>query len=172
MSDEIHQDQVLPLEVIHKLMDDFDDNFCGSQVEREIESIVDQTIFVLVPLKGTEVLKLVLGEVRDYFTEARKNVKLPKVVLPLQGRFKGETRESFHFVVVTAKTDSDLKIEFWLEREIVFQEKRRFTWGYFFTNEKGDMMRSKDLEVDIWDRITRTNRSSYRSGISNHGFQL
>ena len=54
-------------------------------------------------------VKLVLGEVRYYFTDARRNSKLLHVVLPLRDRFKGETGETFHFVVVTSKINSGLE---------------------------------------------------------------
>ena len=56
---------------------------------------MDQAIFTLedflAALRGEEVLKLVWGETRTYFAEARRNTKLPHVFLPLRGRFKGET---------------------------------------------------------------------------------
>ena len=55
-------------------------------------------------------LKLVLGEVRTYVDEARRNSTIPRVVLPHRGRFKGETEETFHFVVVTGENNSGLEI--------------------------------------------------------------
>ena len=55
-------------------------------------------------------LKLVLGEVRTYVDEVRRNSTLPRVALPLRGRFKGETEETFHFVVVTGESNSELEI--------------------------------------------------------------
>lgn len=50
---------------------------------------MDQAIFVLavflVAFRREILFKLLLGEVRDYFTEASKNVKILHVVLPLRG---------------------------------------------------------------------------------------
>ena len=40
-----------------------------------------------------------------------------------------------------------------MERRIVFRERREVARGYYFTNSKGGMMRAKDLEVGILDRI-------------------
>ena len=85
--------------------------------------------------------------------DGRNNRLHPHVVLPLKGRFKGVTRESFHFVVVTARISSGLMIEKWLERGITFRERRGVVRGYFFANSKGEMMKSKELKVDILDRI-------------------
>ena len=55
-------------------------------------------------------LKLVLGEMRTYVNEARRISTFPRVVLPLRGRFKGETEETFPFVVVTGESNSGLEI--------------------------------------------------------------
>ena len=114
MGDEVHQDQAVTLAVMHKLVDGLEKDYKASRVEEERDGFVDQDIFVLAAflaaLRGEEVFKLVLGEVRTYFAEARSNSKLPHVVLPLRGRFKGETGETVHFVVVTAKSNSVLEI--------------------------------------------------------------
>ena len=82
----------------------------------------------------------------------------PHAVLPLRGRFKGEIGESFHFVSVTAKIKSGLVIGKWLERGITFRERRGVVRGYFFTNNKGGKMKSKELEVGIFDRIAVIKR--------------
>lgn len=60
--------------------------------------------------RDEEVFKLVLGEARTYFMEARGNTKFPHVVLPLRVGVKGEMGETFHFVVVTARSYSELEI--------------------------------------------------------------
>ena len=49
---------------------------------------------------------LVLGVARGYYKEEVDNVKLPYVVVPLKQRFKGETGETFHCVMVTAYSKS------------------------------------------------------------------
>ena len=99
--------------------------------------------------------QMLLRDTRAYFAEARRNSKLSHVVLPLCGRFKGETGETFDFVTVTAKSDSGLKIGSWVERGIDSRDKREITQDYFFTSIKGRIMRSRDLEIDILDRIAR-----------------
>ena len=81
--------------------------------------------------------KLVLGEARTYFVETRRNSKLLHVVLPLRGRFKGKTDETFHFAVLTAKSNSGLEIRPWVERGISSREEMGITQGYFFTNFTG-----------------------------------
>ena len=60
--------------------------------------------------RDEKVFKLVLEEARTYFMEARGNTKFPHVVLPLRVEVKGEMGETFHFVVVTARSYSELEI--------------------------------------------------------------
>ena len=73
----------------------------------------------------------------ERFIVARSNSKLHHVVLPLRGRLKGETGETFHFVVVTAKSNSGLEIGPWIEMGIALRERRGVYQGYFFTTTKG-----------------------------------
>ena len=111
---------------------DFD--FDRSKSNEEKEGIAEQAGFVLadflVALSGEVVFKLVLGEARDYLLEGRNNRIHHHVVLPLRGRFKEETEESFHFMVVTARGNSGLVIGKWLERGIAFRERRGVVHGY------------------------------------------
>ena len=68
---------------------------------------------------------------------ARSNSKLHHAVLPLRGRLKGETGETFHFVVVTAKSNLGLEIGPWIEMGIALRERRGVYQGYLFTTTKG-----------------------------------
>ena len=137
--------------MVHQLVEGLERDFLARKNEEEKDSLVDQAIFILVAflaaLRGEEVLKLVLGETRTYFAEARRNTKLSRVVL--------KTGERYHFVVVTARSNSGLRIGDWMKSGIESRERRVLFQGYFFTNKKGGTIRARDLEVDILDRITR-----------------
>ena len=80
IGDEVHQEQA----VVHTLIEGLESYYLASGVEEEEEGFIDQYIFILVvllvELRGEEVIKLVLGEARDYFTETRNNIKLPHAV--------------------------------------------------------------------------------------------
>ena len=72
---------------------------------------------------------------------------------------------------VTAKIKSGLVIGKWLERGITFRERRGVVRGYFFTNNKGGKMKSKELEVGIFDRIAVIKRrypTLIRPGVEIH----
>ena len=92
MGDEVYQNQAVILGVVHLLVEGLERDFLASKTEEEKDSLVDQAVFILAAflaaLRGEEVFKLVLGEMRTYFAAARRNTKLSHVVLPLRGRFK------------------------------------------------------------------------------------
>ena len=81
------------------------------------------------------------------------------MILPLRGRFKGETGESFHFLAVTTKTDSGLRIDFWLKRSLLFKEERGVTRGFLFVDENDKRMKLRNLEPFVLDRIARVQSS-------------
>ena len=157
MGDEVHQDKAVTLEVVHKLIDGLEVEYTRASSDKFKEHIVDMGVFILASflagLRGEETLKLVLGETRDYLDEAENHRSYKHVVLPLRGRFKGESGENFHFVAVTARTDSGLCIGPWVRRALVLKEKRNLVRGFFFVNNKGKRLVLKDMEFDILDRI-------------------
>ena len=114
MGDESHQDQAITLEVIHRLIEDLEKDYRDNAEIDKREHIANLTIFVLAVFmatrRGEELFKLNLGETRKFFLESTVNTKQLHIVLPLRGRFKGETGESFYFVTVTSKSDSGLQI--------------------------------------------------------------
>lgn len=63
------------------------------------ERIVNMSVFVLVSfmcnLRVEEILKLVLGETRDFIDESKNHRKHKHIMLPLRGRFNGEVKKTF-----------------------------------------------------------------------------
>ena len=120
MGDEVHQDKAITLDVVHRLVEGLEQEYLNSSNDIDKERVVDMAVFILASflagLRGEETLKLVLGETRDYIDEAENHYKFKHVVLPLRGRFKGESGEGFHFVAVTTKTNSGLCIGPWVRR--------------------------------------------------------
>ena len=122
MGDEVYQYKVVTLDVVHKLVDELESDYKSSKDWEEQWHLVDQAVFILVvfltALRGEDLFKLVLGVVRDYFKKATGNEKIPRIVLPMKGIFKGETGENFYCLVVTACSRSGLRIGPWVKRWI------------------------------------------------------
>ena len=133
MEDKVHQDQEVTLVVIYKLIDGLERDFLARKREEDRKGLVDQYIFILaVSLAALRRRRVSwYWERQELILWRSENTKLSHVVLPLRERFKGETGGTFHFVVVTAKSGSGLKIGLWTERGIASQEKRSVTQGFF-----------------------------------------
>ena len=81
------------------------------------------------------------------------------MILPLRGRFKGESGESYHLVVVTAKSNSGLQIGPWIKRALEWRERRRIERGFLFADESGRRATLKDFDGEILERIARVQSS-------------
>ena len=90
----------------------------------------------LTTLRGEEALKIVLGEAKEFYKEGQSHGNHKHVILPLRGRFKGESGESYHLVVVTVKSNSGLQIGPWIKRAMEWRERRRIERGFLFVDEK------------------------------------
>lgn len=88
---------------------------------------------------------------RKYLNE-RKTGDTRHVVIPLLGRFKGETGERYHLTPLASVTDSGLKIRFWVESLIEVREKQgRFHGPAFSKDDTGKPARARDYELSIMD---------------------
>ena len=67
MRDEVRQDLVVSLEVIHKLVEGLEEDYKSARDVKGREKLADLAVFVLAAflagLRGGEVTKLILGEV-------------------------------------------------------------------------------------------------------------
>ena len=139
MGDKVHQDKAITLAVIHKVVESLETEYESRRCDGERETIVNVAVFVLasflVALRGEETLKIILGETRNYFEESQGSLQHKHAVLPLRGTFKGENSEGFHFVTVSSKTNSGLRIGPWVKRGIDIKEKRSRRNGFFFADQ-------------------------------------
>ena len=89
ITDEVHRDKAITLDVAHRLVEGLELEYLNSSNDVDKEKFADMAVFILASflagLRGEETLKLVLGETRDYLEEAENHYKLKHVVLPLRG---------------------------------------------------------------------------------------
>ena len=112
MGDIVHQDKNVTLDVVHKLVEGLQVDYHEGGEDREKEKIADVAVFVsfLAGLRGEEILRIVLGETKDFPEVGQAQGNRKHMRLPLKGIFKGDSGESYHLVVVTAKFNSRLQI--------------------------------------------------------------
>ena len=157
MGDEVRQDIVVSLDVVHKLVEDLEEEYKLAGDVDEMVKLTDLAVFVLAPflagLRGEEVTKLILEEVRRVIGESRYHHKRPHIVLLLRGRFIGETGETYHMIAVSVDTNSGLRIGEWIKIRVELKERSGLVKGDYFTDRKGQTIEVVDMESDILDMI-------------------
>ena len=163
MGDVVHQDKAVTLDVVHKVIEGLEVDYLEERNDGAKEKIADVAVFVLASflaaLRGEETLKIVLGETKEFYKEGQSHGNHKHVILPLRGRFKGESGESYHLVVVTAKSNSGLQIGPWIKRALEWRERRRIERGFLFADESGRRTTLKDFDGEILERIARVQSS-------------
>ena len=88
-------------------------------------------------LRGEEVLLMELSSVQRHFDEGLA-WDPPHVLLPLLGRFKGETGERCFLLAVVPSTPSGIDLEIWMKRMITCHESARKINGWVFPSAIGN----------------------------------
>lgn len=97
---------------------------------------------------------------RKYFAQARAHPVFPHVVVPLMGRFKGETGELFHLMVMAYDTQSGIPCGTWVEQLLqVTEAQRRMGGGYAFVEKNGRPSKCGDFEGEFIDRLVEVRDS-------------
>ena len=108
-------------------------------------------------LRGGEILLTEGSELIKRRDDGKNHPTHPHVVLPLMGRFKGETGERNVLLVLANKTQGGLEIRRWLERliELLIREGREGKVGPAFCDRRGFLF-------DRW-RLNGVLRESLKS---------
>ncbi len=117
MGQEVRQDWATPLPVIHALLDYLEADWMSVKAESEKEVIAMMGAYVVMAFcgsfHGNEVFLMDLFGAHKYLrsSETPENT----VIIPLLGRFKGETGERYHLTPLAATTSSGIRIKHWVK---------------------------------------------------------
>jgi hypothetical protein len=92
-------------------------------------------------------------------TDAECN-NLPEVCVCLVGKFKGETGENFHSLVLANVTSSGLNVRWWVEKLIAVCESEGQTTGYAFFNPDGTPPNSYEYNALVREYLKRIQMQS------------
>ena len=67
-------------------------------------------------------------------------------MIPLLGRFKGETGERYHLTPLAAETKSGIQVKYWIQLLLAMHEKLGRSKGFAFCAKNGECMTSKDMQ--------------------------
>jgi hypothetical protein len=150
MGKEVRSDFALLINVLHRILGHLDHEWCGATTIESRKLIVEITMFLVLAfclgLRGKEVVKLDIAGFLAYFEAGRDHVLHKHVMLPLLGRFKGETGERWHLLPIVWKTWSGIGVGVWAERLRASLLERNWLHRFVFSTQKGKQMKASILE--------------------------
>jgi len=154
MGEIVRPDRAISIEVMKELCNQLDLEW--DEGYRSKFDLATEAAFYLIAfcgaLRGEEVPKVDLyGAVKHW--EEGEIGELKHVVVPLTGRFKGETGENYHLLCFVDVTSHGLEPRKWIGRLIQLYLERGIRNGAMFRNATGERMHSTYLETRWLERL-------------------
>lgn len=104
-------------------------------------------------LRGEETVKAVLEGTRSLFRTSKEHILYPHSTLVLAGRFKGDTVDRKHHVVIAYDTRSGLTPGGWMERLLEIETSMGRSAGFLLVSNEGIPLRCRDFEEGFVDKL-------------------
>ncbi len=157
MGQEVHQDWAIPLPVMHALMDCLDWEWNETKdpmIRLLVASVGAYSIIAFCgSFRGSEVFLVDLHGLRKYLLDLNHPENPDHVIIPLLGRFKGETGERYHLTPLASVTSSGLRVREWVKRLVFVRETQNKYRGPAFCDDNGGIEKGKVYELAIMDRL-------------------
>jgi hypothetical protein len=116
MGQEVRQDWAIPLSVIHSLLEVLKGDWSMAQADAEKELIGILGAYTVIAFcgsfRGNEVFLVDLHGTRKYLSSPDVDDRV--VIIPLLGRFKGDTGDRYHLMPLAAVTLSGIQVRLWV----------------------------------------------------------
>jgi hypothetical protein len=136
MGQEVRQSWAIPLPVIHSLLEVLEGDWSVAQTDAEKEVIGLLGAFTVIA-----------------FCLASSEVEDGVVIIPLLGRFKGETGDRYHLTPLAATTSSGIQVKLWVSRLVETKEAHGQVRGLLFSNRRGGIVSPGFIEAELMDRL-------------------
>jgi hypothetical protein len=150
----VKQDWAIPLPVVHALLDTLESDWASAQTlgRRDKELIGMLGAYVVIAFCGSfwgnEVFLADMHGTAKYLAA----VDLPPdTIIPLLGRFKGETGERYHLTPLAALTSSGIQVRSWVKRLVETKVSRGYVRGPLFGDEMGLVVKAKTIEMELME---------------------
>ena len=101
-------------------------------------------------LRGCEGFMIERSDLIKHVNRGRLDAASPNVVVPLFGRFKGETGERSHLLIMTNTTKSGIAIRSWVERMVGWLENKGLTEvGPAICDEGGSLLPAYLVDLEF-----------------------
>ena len=96
--------------------------------------------------RGHEVFLVDLGGLLKHNKQLKQSGTSHYVIVPLLGRFKGETGEKYHLTPLAAETKTGIKVKFWVQMLMSIHQHYGRNQGFAFCDRTGNTLSSKDIQ--------------------------
>ena len=157
MGEEVRSDYALSIQVFHMILGNLNTRWLEASAIPRRKEIVEIAFFLVTTfclgLRGEEVVKLDISGFNTYFDSGETHPEHPHVMIPLQGRFKGETGERWHLLPIAWRTRSGIEVGVWAGRmRDSLRERHRFH-GFAFANNWGKQAKAAAYEPRFFEQL-------------------
>jgi len=156
MGEIVRPDRAISIEIMKELCNELEHDWEWNVANRLF--IAMEAAFYLVAfccaLQGEEVPLVDLHGSFKHWEDGEIGI-LPHVVVPLLGRFKGETGENYHILCIVSTTNHGLEPRKWIGCLLHKYQEQGIRNGPMFRGNNGRRMRSTFLEPKLLDRLDR-----------------
>jgi len=142
---------------MHALMNSLDNEWSSTQDPEVRELVASIGAYSIVAFcgsfRGPEVFLVDLFGLRKYMQQHPRDDGVECIIVPLLGRFRGETGEQYYLKPLAAVTSSGLNVRLWLRRLIFVREVQGRLQGPAFSDEEGNIAHSCKYELAIMDHL-------------------
>jgi hypothetical protein len=157
MGEEVRSDYALSVQVLHQILANLERRWLDATAPARRKEVVKIAFFLVVQfclgLRGEEVVKLDVAGFLTYFESGRDHAQDPHVMIPLMGRFKGETGERWHLLPLVWKTRSGIEAGVWAGRMRELLQERQRLHGFVFANARGKQAKAAVYEPRFFEQL-------------------
>lgn len=140
MGQEVRQDWAIPLPVMHALLDTLDAEWKELNKPEDKNFVASLGAYSAIAFcgsfRGPEVFLVDLYGLRKYLYRPPQEVS-DFVIIPLLGKFKGETGERYHLTPLASTTSSGIRVREWVERLVLARAHEGWQHGPAFCDFAG-----------------------------------
>jgi hypothetical protein len=148
MGEEVRSDFALSIKVLHRILGHLEKEWRKAPTSATRQAVVEMAMFLVagfgLGLRGEEVVQMDISGFMAYF-EAGRDHSSPHVMIPLLGRFKGETGKRWHLLPIVWKTRSGIEAGTWASQLMEFLLERNHRHGFVFADKKGKQTKASTL---------------------------
>lgn len=158
MGQVIKRDLGISIEVLHEMLRLLKEDLKSTQgLEKYmlIMTVAFSCICFCGSFRGHEVFLVGLAGLIQYNARLKSTGKTQYVMIPLLGRFKGETGEKYHLTPLAAETKSGIKEHFWIQLLMSIHHLFHRVSGPAFCDRTGTKLTSKDIQEYVLKYLAR-----------------